>query len=238
MKREELFDLSAEYEQMLNQGIRLSGESREFFIEGRLKGLKGLLEPDFKVKRILDYGCGIGTASKRLSEEFAGAEVLGVDTSENALEYATEKYGSPKIRFRALHELSEESGFDLCYVNGVFHHIVPDQRAAALAGIHGALGIGGRLALFENNPWNPGTRMVMSRIPFDRDAITLSPPETRSLVTAAGFNLACAPKSFFYFPRQLAFLRPLEGALKHVPLGAQYVVLAAKVSAKPVLPAF
>ncbi len=93
MSREELFDLSAEYEQMLNQGIGLSGESRQFFIEGRLKGLKGLLETGFVVKRILDYGCGIGTSSKRLSEEFAGAQVVGVDTSENAIEYAAEQYG-------------------------------------------------------------------------------------------------------------------------------------------------
>jgi len=29
--REPLFDLSAEYEQMLNQGIRLSGGDRHFF---------------------------------------------------------------------------------------------------------------------------------------------------------------------------------------------------------------
>src|SRR5438309_3255475 len=33
---EELFDLSSEYESMLNQGIRLSGESMAFFLEGRL----------------------------------------------------------------------------------------------------------------------------------------------------------------------------------------------------------
>lgn len=229
MSREELFDLSAEYEQMLNQGIGLSGESRQFFIEGRLKGLKGLLEPGFVVKRILDYGCGIGTSSKRLSEEFAGAQVVGVDTSENAIEYAAEQYGSAKISFRVLDELDQEAAFDLCYVNGVFHHIVPEQRAGALTGIHKALRPGGLLALFENNPWNPGTRMVMSRIPFDRDAITLTPPETTTLVTKAGFKAVCQPKSFFYFPRQLAFLRPLEGVLTHLPLGAQYVVLAARV---------
>jgi hypothetical protein len=37
---EELFDLSDEYEAMLNQGIRLSGESMFFFLEGRLNLLQ------------------------------------------------------------------------------------------------------------------------------------------------------------------------------------------------------
>ncbi len=228
MSREALFDLSAEYEEMLNKGIGLSGESRQFFIEGRLKGLQALLKPPFKPNRILDFGCGIGTTSKLLSEMFPQAEVLGVDTSENALEYATEHYGSSKIRFRILHELPQESEFNLCYVNGVFHHIDPAHRPGVVTNIYNAMRSGGMFALFENNPWNPGTRMVMSRIPFDRDAITLTPPETVELLTQAGFKTVCPPKSFFYFPRQLAFLRPLEAALTHLPLGAQYVVLATK----------
>jgi hypothetical protein len=33
---EQLFDRAAEYEAMLNQGISLSGESRDFFISGRV----------------------------------------------------------------------------------------------------------------------------------------------------------------------------------------------------------
>lgn len=40
---------------------------------------------------------------------------------------------------------------------------------------------GGVFAFWEINPWNPGTRHVMSRIPFDRDAIMLTPPEARWL---------------------------------------------------------
>ena len=85
------------------------------------------------------------------------------------------------------------------------------------------------MALFENNPWNPGARMVMNRIPFDRDAIMLSPPETSKLVRSGGFEPVFAPKSFFYFPRRMSFLRSTESVLKHLPLGAQYLVLAAKV---------
>ena len=225
---EALFDLSAEYSQMLHQGIRLSGEGQEFFIHGRIASLPSRLPPDFRPRRILDFGCGIGTATRHLSEKFPNAEIVGVDTSEKALEYGIEHYGSGRVRFRPLAELSRENGIDLCYVNGVFHHIEPAQRVGAVQSIHRALRPGGHLALFENNPWNPGTRLVMSRIPFDRDAIPLSIPEARGLVRAGGFTGTPRNWTLFYFPRPLAFLRPAEGLLSHLPLGAQYCVLVAK----------
>jgi hypothetical protein len=69
--------------------------------------------------------------------------------------------------------------------------------------------------------------MVMRRIPFDRDAIPLSPPETRRLVKAAGLSVVRV-RSLFYFPSALAFLRPLEPALAFLPLRTQYYVLGAK----------
>jgi|SRR5579862_7136564 len=225
---EVLFDLSTEYEQMLNQGIRLSGESQEFFIRGRLQSLQSRLPSDFRPRRILDFGCGIGTATSHLAKMFDSAELVGVDTSEKALDYAAQRHGSSRVNFRKLDDLATESDFDLCYVNGVFHHIAPADRTGAVASIHRSLRTGGRLALFENNPWNPGTRMVMSRIPFDRDAQTLSPPETARLVRAGGFARPFQQWSLFYFPRPLAFLRFSEPALGRLPLGAQYCVSAAK----------
>src|SRR5882724_6915837 len=103
-----LFDLSNEYSQMLNQGIRLSGESQEFFIRGRLDSLQSHLPADFTVRRVLDFGCGIGTATAHLAARFPHAEVVGVDTSGNALEHALEHHGSDRVRFRTLAGLSDE----------------------------------------------------------------------------------------------------------------------------------
>ena len=228
ISREVLFDLSVEYEQMLNQGIRLSGEGQEFFIRGRVESLKSRLPGGLKVRRILDFGCGIGTSARHLGEQFEKAEVVGVDTSENALSYATDKWGSDRLRFLGMDALDSEKDFDLCYVNGVFHHIEPVDRAEAVRKIYGALRSGGRFALFENNPWNPGARMVMQRIPFDRDAKMLSVPNAVRLLRVGGFGGTVSRWSLFYFPRLLAPLRFLEGALSHLPLGAQYCVLADK----------
>ena len=70
--------------------------------------------------------------------------------------------------------------------------------------------------------------MVMSRIPFDRDAIPLSLPVAKRLLRAAGFTKPAEGWSLFYFPRALGFLRFTESALAGLPLGAQYCVLATK----------
>jgi SAM-dependent methyltransferase len=179
------------------------------------------------VSRILDFGCGLGYTSKRLREMFPRAEITGADTSLQALEAAQERYSGPGIRFVHVNELGGiADGFDLCYVNGVFHHIPPEERLDA-CGDSPKPAAGGKLALFENNPWNPGARMVMARIPFDRDAQMLSPRETSSLLSRAGFE-STATGSLFFFPRFLKALRFAEPFLGWTHLGAQYLVLGEK----------
>lgn len=226
--REELFDLSEEYESMLNQGIRLSGESMSFFMEGRLQLLQKRTQGIGPVSRILDFGCGLGYASQRLRQMFPAAEITGADTSHKALEAARQKNGGPGIRFVTVDDLEMDAGhYDLCHVNGVFHHILPVERPEALGLIHRVLRPGGTLALFENNPWNFGTRMVMARIPFDRDAQVLSPLLTANLLRQSGFRIL-QTDSLFFFPRFLKGLRFSEPFLGWTRLGAQYLVLAAR----------
>ena len=69
------------------------------------------------------------------------------------------------------------------------------------------------------------TRWVMSRIPFDRDAIPLTPPETRQLLEEAGFSIVCT-RFLFIFPAFLKALRFIEPYVAGIPAGAQYLVLA------------
>ena len=60
----------------------------------------------------------------------------------------------------------------------------------------------------------------MHRIPFDRDAIPLTPPEARRLLQAGGFEIL-RTDFLFLFPRMLKWLRGLETLLVRWPLGAQ-----------------
>jgi SAM-dependent methyltransferase len=226
---EALFDKSKEYDEMLNKGISLSGEDKYFFIHGRFKDLAKNLSGKLEVKSILDFGCGIGDATVLLKQYFPNASVVGTDTADEALSYARIKNSdNGKITYTELKSFNTKDTFDLCFVNGVFHHIPLEQRAGALKLIYDALVPGGILALFENNPINPGTRMVMKRIPFDRDAIVLYPTETKNLLRTGGFKLIYPPRFLFYFPSLLAFLRPLEKALVRLPFGAQYYFIVKK----------
>lgn len=226
---EELFDKSAEYDEMLNRGISLSGEDKYFFIHGRFADLAKNIPSGKKINAVLDFGCGVGDATVLLKKYFPQAAITGNDTAAEALKYAREKNSdNSTIQYIEIKDFAIKNEFDLCFVNGVFHHIPLDQRVGAAKMIYDALKPGGMFALFENNPLNPGTKMVMSRIPFDKDAITLVPSETRKLLESTGFKIKIKPRFLFYFPKALGFLRPLERLFVHVPLGAQYYFLAEK----------
>src|SRR5262249_13810645 len=109
------------------------------------------------------------------------------------------------------------------------HHVPVSERTKVVAYIARALRPGGLFALWENNPWNPGTRYIMSRIPFDRDAVTLTPPETQRLLSTGGFSNVLADFRFV-FPRLFGWLRWTEPFMSRLPLGAQYLVLGRKLS--------
>lgn len=70
---------------MLDQGIRLSGESRHFFLSGRVAALQRQLPEGIRPGRILDFGCGTGDTSHHLATVFPMADVVGVDdAAQNA----------------------------------------------------------------------------------------------------------------------------------------------------------
>lgn len=222
----ELFDDASNYDAMLTQGIKLSGEDKHFFIRGRVAHLRSQLPPGLRVQRVLDFGCGVGDASAVLAEAFPGAHVVGVDVAEAAVERAQVVLGGDALQFGTLGLLREVEPFDLCYINGAFHHIPPGERAAVMATVHDAVRPGGAVAVFENNPWSVPARLVMRRIPFDADAAMLRARHVRKLLRDAGLGDVYAPRFLFVFPRQLQKLRVFERFLERLPIGAQYGVLA------------
>lgn len=223
---EQYFDFSEEYDSMLNQGLKYSGEDKFYFLKNRVDDLIKKLPVKNSILKVLDFGCGIGDTSNYLKKCLPHAEVYGTDTSLNAIEYAKKRF--PDIHFYLINEL-QETNFDLCYCNGVFHHIIPSQRAEVINFIYSKLHQGGIFSLFDNNPLNPGTRIVMSKIPFDRDAIIISSKKAGKLLEKDKQFKILEKRFLFYFPKKLRFLRFIEKYLIHVPFGAQYCVLAQKM---------
>ena len=220
---------AADYDAALERGLSVSGEDKDYFARERLLHLaRCCAQLGFHPDRALDFGCGIGSAAPFFLEAFPELrQLIGTDLSPQSLDVARRRHGDRRVEFRLLSEHAPRADLDLVFCNGVFHHIPPVRRAGAVREIQERLRPGGLFALFENNPWNPGTRYVMSRIPFDRDAITLSPLAARRLVAAGGFELL-RTDFLFVFPRALSWLRPLERHATRLPLGAQYLVLARK----------
>ena len=227
-----MFDAyAAEYDAALQQGLSVSGEAKEYFARGRINWLaQGLARLGEAPQSILDFGCGTGTSSRLFREIFPPAEVLGVDVSAKSLELARQLHADLRIKFASLAEYRPEERFHLAFCNGVFHHIPLRERPGAVDFIFRSLRPGGVLAFWENYPWNPGTRLVMKRIPFDRDALPLSPLAASRLLRAGGFQRV-QTDFLFIFPRILKGLRGLEPLLSRLPLGAQYQVLCRKPAA-------
>lgn len=217
-----------DYESALNRGIAASGEGRGYFARGRIDWLRRCLEGSSPLPRaVMDYGCGTGESVRLLQEAFGAARAIGADLSETCLTVARRNCDDPRVSFIGLADEVAPASIDLVYTNGTFHHIPTPERPAALAWISRVLSPRGLLALWENNPWNPGTRYVMRRIPFDRDAVPLSVLEATRLVKAAGFEVL-RRDFLFLFPRALRPLRVLEAPLAPLPLGAQYQLLCRK----------
>ncbi len=219
------FDRFAEdYAPILDQSIAVSGEDSTYFAEYKALYLRRLLGSFFSGK-ILDFGCGVGLLSRYLRKHLPAARLDGFDLSHDSISKV-----DPAIRAQGLFTSESNAlghAYDVIVVANVMHHVPPQQRPGVIQSLAARLGRGGLLSIFEHNPANPVTRWVVERCPFDDDAILLPPTETAGYVTTAGLQLK--QRDYIVFmPSFLAWLRPLESSLRWLPLGAQYVTVAAK----------
>jgi SAM-dependent methyltransferase len=226
------FDRYAEeYDAALAQGISVSGEDKNFFAQGRIawtaQYVGKRVAPDAPLA-VLDYGCGTGSATPFLLSEMGADRVVGVDPSAASIRVAGRDHADARAAYHPLTEYEPRGEMDGVFTNGVFHHIPLDERRAAMEYVFRSLKPGGWFALWENNWLSPATRYVMSRCPFDADAIPLTPRTAHTMLQDHGGFEIVRTDFLFIFPRILKFLRPLEAKLSGLPLGTQYQVLCRK----------
>lgn len=221
-------DFVTDYHGDLQKGLRLSGEDHGYFSRQRMVWLADCLRRLRESPRFLmDFGCGTGDSTPHFRQLIGAKQVLGVDASRSLLDQARRAHGSVSTRFIPAGEFRPAEDLDLVYSNGVFHHILPVMRPKTLESLYRSLRPRGILSFWENNPWNPATLLVMNRIPFDRDAVTVNPVEARRMLRMSGFRIL-RTDFLFLFPRFLRGLRRIEPALSRFPFGAQYQVLCRK----------
>jgi len=219
-------EYASTYDAALGRGLAISGESKDYFAYRRIAWLgRRLAELGIRPRSVLDFGCGTGSTMPFLREILEPESILGVDDSTSSLEVARQAHEAPAVQFMQREKFVPDGSFDLVFCNGVFHHVLPCERAAAVATIRRALRPDGVVALWDNNPWNPGARYVMWRIPFDRDAVPISSREAGRLLREGGFEVLHTD-FLFIFPHLMRGLRRLEPTLSRLPLGAQFQVFA------------
>ena len=105
-------------------------EERKHFVESHIPGFAQF--DRWKGKRVLEVGCGIGTAAVNFAR--GGADYTGIELSKASLDLARQRfeiYGlKGKFKLCNAEELSKhvDSDYDMVYSFGVIHHS-PKQRA-------------------------------------------------------------------------------------------------------------
>ncbi|PPJ41545.1 MULTISPECIES: class I SAM-dependent methyltransferase [unclassified Pseudoxanthomonas] len=207
------------YNALLREGTQFFSANEEYFARYKVDVVRDMVSTP--VKRVLEYGCGIGRNVPFLQQAFPGAEVIGTDISAASLE--TARHDMPDVRFEVEREDLEIGQFDLIFVAGVFHHIPQGERAGAMDTIARRLTANGSAFVFEHNPYNPVTRRIVNNCPYDADAVLLKPSELRGLFSGAGMRPS-AKEYCLFIPPRLSALSGLEKYLGWLPLGGQYWV--------------
>ena len=220
MSKPEFDEYAKQYDQLLAKTIPEGLNEDGYFAEYKIALMAKLLG-NKKPARILDFGCGAGRSLPYIEQYFPKAEVWGYDVSPASLAIAAER--APRTHLFADWATNSEAQFDVIIAANVFHHIPLEHRQQALTQCHRALANQGQMFLFEHNPYNPATRWIFERCPFDADAEMLNLKTALTLTQNARFSAEQHGYTLF-FPRPLAMFRPMEPWLKGLPLGAQYYV--------------
>ena len=171
-------------------------DSAHSFVWERGRGVVELLAP-VPGERILDLGCGTGHLTAYIAE--SGAEVVGIDSSEDMVRVASQNYPNILFEVADARSLPYVAEFDAVFSNAVLHWVRPPE--AVIESVWRALRPGGRfVAEFggENN-----IRAIMTAVGHALDALEAHgaevckpnmyfPPldEYVSLLETQGFSVA------------------------------------------------
>jgi hypothetical protein len=85
------------------------------------------------------------------------------------------------------------------------------------------------VVVFEHNPRNLLTQMMVRRAPIDRHAVLLTPEEVADALSRSGLS-AGRPEYLMFLPPRFGWSAAVERFLARIPFGGQYVMLGYKPS--------
>jgi ubiquinone/menaquinone biosynthesis C-methylase UbiE len=220
-----------DYRRTHNEVLRISGTDSDYFSEQKIEEVRK--KEDSSIQRILDIGCGDGNSAAYFQKHFDRCIYTGVDTSKESLLIAKgrELAGAEFVHYNGFDMPFTEGCFDIAFIACVLHHIDSKQHERILKDAKRVLKPGGRLYIFEHNPFNPVTQRVVKSCPFDDDAVLMRSSYIRKILWHLKFQSVNVVYTIF-FPRHRVFkgMLPFERYLSWLPLGGQYFVRSVKSS--------
>ncbi|MEI7591621.1 MAG: class I SAM-dependent methyltransferase [Actinomycetes bacterium] len=219
--------LAERYRDSVQDSIEFSGQSVEFFsrrkAERVLEITARLLTAPSEMS-FLDVGCGVGMTDRFLSGRVG--HLVGVDEARLAL--AAGAGANPSFNYCGGDALAlpfPDGCFDVAFTICVLHHVHIEHRAAFLSEMTRVVRPGGLVLVFEHNPWNPGTRVAVSRCEFDVDVSLLARRTVSRLLQAAGLQPIEA-RDLIFTTSDRAWAGWIETVMAPTPFGAQHYVAA------------
>ncbi len=129
---------------------------------------------DFKNKKVLDAGCGMGRNSYWVVK-WGAAEVVAFDYDERSVKAAQhnlKEFNNARVEFKNIYEIDWQNEFDIAFSIGVIHHLENPRKA--IENLIRALKSGGKILIhvysYEGNEWvvrfvNPLRKYITSRLP-------------------------------------------------------------------------
>ena len=226
------FDSHAEsYRGEVNRALAFAGKQVDFYAERKAAMLselaRGSLGDPANLK-ILDVGCGIGLVDGHLVEPFGS--VFGVDVSAEEISQAQTEHPSVAYAVSKPAEIPHPAElFDVVFAACVLHHVDGEEQLPLVAEMARVTRPGGFVVIFEHNPWNPLTRLVVSRISFDQGVELMRPKVVSSLFERVDVHPRTV-RNMTFTPWRGALSAELERALWWLPVGAQYAVIGEKTA--------
>jgi SAM-dependent methyltransferase len=220
---------SGDYEQVVQRSIAFSGLEHDFFLQAKADLLATLFTERLArtPPRIVDVGCGVGRLHPFLRPLVAS--VSGCDPAASAIARAAQDNCWAHYRVSNGDAIPWPDGaFDTALAVCVFHHVPPVAWASLLNEMARVTRFGGLVVIIEHNPWNPATRLAVSRCEFDRDAVLINAAEARRLLRAAPLS-GVESRHFLLLPIAAFWARQIESTLSATPAGAQYAAFGTRI---------
>lgn len=221
MKKVDFDEYASEYENLLKGQLGFFNAERDYFSEYKVRVVRE--KTASHAPRILDFGTGIGLTLPFLRKWFPGSEIHASDISRASLDRVREHHAGVTVVADA--DLAAGQ-YDIILVITVIHHVAPELRPDLFKRLHTLLRPGGKLWVFEHNPYNPITQRMVSTCPFDEDAVLISAGGLTRLIEGTSDLKVLDCGYTLFFPQALSALRPIERHLRWLPLGGQYYVTA------------